>query len=260
MNRRRLLVGTGLLGLAAMPLVSKAARISAKPIKEYPFTLGVASGDPWPDGFVLWTRLAPRPLEPGFGLEPASYPVEWEVATDSSFRRGRLSGTTVATPEWGHSVHVELNGLAPSTRYWYRFTAGGHRSEAGTVITAPVSMSDVSRLRIGVAGCQNYEHGFFTAYRHMAEAQLDAIFHYGDYIYEAKQGRRTEIPVVREHIGDEPIDVGSYRLRYALYKSDRDLQAAHASTAFLMTYDDHEIDNNWANDRDENGTDPAVFM
>ena len=260
MNRRHLLVGAGVLGVAALPSFSKAARLNSKKLKEYPFTLGVASGDPWPDGFVLWTRLAPRLLELGFGLEPASYPVEWEVATDPAFRHGRLSGTTVATSEWGHSVHVELSGLAPSTRYWYRFMAAGHRSTVGTVVTAPLAMSDVSRLRIGVAGCQNYEHGFFTAYRYMAEAQLDAIFHYGDYIYEAKQGRRTEIPVVREHIGDEPMNVEGYRLRYALYKSDLDLQAAHASTAFLMTYDDHEIDNNWANDLDEMCTYPAVFL
>jgi alkaline phosphatase D len=262
MNRRDLLVGTGLLGMTAISSVSRTAstRISSGKIKEFPFTLGVASGDPWPDGFVIWTRLAPRPFERYFGLDPVSVTVEWEVAADPAFRRDRVTGIAMAKPELGHSVHVEMTGLKPATRYWYRFTAAGHRSATGTVVTAPALMSDVANLRIGVAGCQNYEHGFYTAYRYMAEAQLDAIFHYGDYIYEAKQGRRTEVPVVREHIGEEPTDLVGYRLRYALYKSDPDLQAAHASTAFLTTFDDHELDNNWANDRDENGSDPTVFM
>lgn len=260
MNRRQLMIGASLVGVMGASTRVRVAHGDAAAFKEYPFTLGVASGDPWPDGFVIWTRLAPRPLEPGFGLPPVAQSVAWEVATDPSFRRGRLAGSTQAEPESGHSVHVELTGLAPATRYWYRFTAGGHRSATGTVMTAPAVMSDVSCLRIGVAGCQNYEHGFFTAYRHMASAELDAIFHYGDYIYEMRQGRRTEIPVVREHIGEEPTDLAGYRLRYALYKSDPDLQAAHASTAFLMSYDDHEIDNNWAGDRDENGSDPGQFL
>jgi alkaline phosphatase D len=256
-DRRRVLLGVGALGL----LGAKAAIGSAGPMREYPFTLGVASGDPWPDGFVIWTRLAPRPLDPDFGMSAGIHEVRWEIAGNPRFSgRPVIRGKTIARPEWGHSVHVELAGLSANTRYWYRFIVDGHVSTVGTARTAPLAMSDVDRLRIGVAGCQNYEHGYFTAYKFMAEAELDAIFHYGDYIYEMRQGRRTEIPVVREHIGAEPTDLAGYRLRHSLYKTDPDLQRAHSAAPFLMTFDDHEVDNNWAGVHDENGTDPAEFL
>ena len=255
-ERRQLLQSMGALGIG----MAASVPAFAAPVREYPFTLGVASGDPWPDGFVIWTRLAPRPLEPGSGMPSAIFPVRWEVATDATFQTIVRKGTGKALPELGHSIHVELAGLEPARPYWYRFLIDGHVSTTGKARTAPMGMSAVSQLRIGVAGCQNYEHGYYTAYRFMAQEDFDAIFHYGDYIYEGAAGRRGDIPVVRDHIGPEPTRLDDYRLRYALYKSDPDLQAAHASAPFLMTYDDHEIDNNWAADKDQDGTDPARFL
>ncbi|MCA3699160.1 MAG: alkaline phosphatase D family protein [Brevundimonas sp.] len=255
-DRRLVVGGLGALGFA--PVTSALA--FAEPLTDNPFTLGVASGDPWPDGFVLWTRLAPRPLEPGYGMPPAIYEVVWELADDEGFRSVVQRGTAPAVPEWGHSVHVDVEGLSPARQYWYRFRIDGHASTTGTVRTAPAGGVAAERLRIGAAGCQNYEHGYFTAYKYMAAEGLDAIFHYGDYLYEGAQGRRTEIPMIREHLDAEPVDIDSYRRRYAQYKLDPDLQAAHASAAFLMTYDDHEVDNNWAGPYDQDGTDPAMFL
>lgn len=255
-ERRQMLAAMGFLGAGVVTSVPAFAA----PVRDYPFTLGVASGDPWPDGFVIWTRLAPKPLEPGSGMSQAIHQVQWEVATDDRFKSIIRSGSADALPELGHSVHVELAGLEPARRYWYRFRIDGHVSRVGTVKTAPAAGITPDQLRIGVAGCQNYEHGFFTAYGYMAGEHFDAIFHYGDYIYESAQGRRNDIPLVREHIGPEPVRVEDYRLRYALYKLDPDLQAAHASAAFMMTYDDHEVDNNWAGDHDQDGTDPAKFL
>lgn len=255
-DRRRMLASMGLLGAGTVLSVPTFAN----PLKDYPFTLGVASGDPWPDGFVIWTRLAPQPLRPGSGMPSTIHSVAWEVADDERFRNVVRKGTANALPELGHSVHVDLEGLQPARPYWYRFTIDGHSSPIGKVRTAPLAGSAAEGVRIGVAGCQNYEHGFFTAYRYMAGEDFDAIFHYGDYIYEGAQGKRGDIPVVREHVGPEPVRIEDYRQRYALYKLDPDLQVAHASTAFLMTYDDHEIDNNWARDKDQDGTDPAIFL
>jgi len=254
-DRRALLVSAGSIALAGPAPIAFAQSMTTDP-----FTLGVAAGDPWPDGFVIWTRLAPRPLELGHGLTDVSIPVQFEVATDSNFSRLVRSGEALATAQDGHSVHVELSGLEPARPYWYRFRVGRHVSRVGMARTAPAAGARASTIRIGVAGCQNYEHGHFTAYRYMAEEQLDAIFHYGDYIYEGRQGRRSEIAMAREHLGPEPETTEQYRLRYAQYKLDPDLQAAHAACAFLMTYDDHEVDNNWAGDRDESGTDPSKFL
>ena len=255
-HRRELLASMGVFGFVSVAGVPAFAA----PLTDYPFTLGVAAGDPWPDGFVIWTRLAPRPLEPGSGMPATIHAVEWEVAADGRFQTIVRSGTAEALPELGHSVHVDLAGLEPARRYWYRFRIDGHASPVGTARTAPLAGAAMDRLRIGVAGCQNYEHGFFTAYKYMAGEHFDAIFHYGDYIYEGARGNRSDISLVREHVGPEPVRIEDYRLRHALYKLDPDLQAAHASAAFLMSYDDHEIDNNWAADRDQDGTPPEVFL
>lgn len=255
-DRRRMLASMGVLGAGAFTSIPAfASRVT-----DYPFTLGIAAGDPWPDGFVIWTRLAPHPLQPGSGMASAIHSVTWEVADDEGFRNIVRKGTAEALPEMGHSVHVDLAGLQPARPYWYRFSIDGHTSPIGKARTAPLAGAAVDQIRIGVAGCQNYEHGFFTAYKYMAGEDFDAIFHYGDYIYEGAAGRRGDIPLVREHVGPEPVRLDEYRLRHALYKLDPDLQAAHASTAFLMTYDDHEIDNNWAAERDQDGTDPDLFL
>ncbi|MCC2601272.1 alkaline phosphatase D family protein [Sphingopyxis yananensis] len=237
----------------------------AAPLGANPFMLGVASGDPWPDGFVIWTRLAPRPLEEHAGMPAARVPVRWEVAEDMAFSKVVRQGEAMALPELAHSVHVEVAGLRPHRHYWYRFSvAGSDISPIGMTRTAPLATDLIDHMRIGVAGCQHYEMGFFDAWRHLAEEpDLDLIFHYGDYIYEGgatKMGPRPNSwTPVRQHVGDEIYSIDDYRRRYAQYKSDPHLMAAHAACAFAATFDDHEVDNNWASDFDQDGTDPKIF-
>jgi alkaline phosphatase D len=245
-------------GVVAMPLVGR--RALAKPIFDsYPFTVGVASGDPLPDGIVLWTRLAPSPLEGG-GMPMADVDVDWEIARDPRFQSIAQRGTAVARPELGHSVHVEVGGLEPARDYWYRFRAGDEVSRTGRTKTAPPAGAPVDRVRFAVCGCNNYEQGWFTAFRRIAEEQFDFVFHTGDYIYEGRaSGGRNDL-VVRQHNGHEPYTLVDYRNRYALYKMDRDLLAAHASAPWIVTWDDHEVDNNYAGEFDEHGTPPEIFL
>ncbi|PRC48083.1 alkaline phosphatase, partial [Mycobacterium sp. ITM-2017-0098] len=187
---------------------------------------GVASGDPTPDGVVLWTRLAPRPLaDDGLGGMPARVvDVEWEVASDEQFRRVEQRGVTAATPESAHAVHVELGGLQSGAEYFYRFRADGFLSLAGRTRTAPAPTA-LTPLTMCVASCSNFEQGWFTAYRRLAEEQPDLVVHLGDYQYE--YGPRDG--GVRAHAGLETVTLANYRQRYAQYKTDPDLQAAHAA-------------------------------
>jgi alkaline phosphatase D len=262
MERRDVIKAAGGLalfaGFAPLPL-------QARPLGANPFTLGVASGDPWPDGFVIWTRLAPRPLDEHGGMPASLFPVTWEVSEDEAFSRVVRKGEAIARPELAHSVHVEVDGLKPHRVYWYRFAVpGSDVSPVGRARTAPASTDLIQRLRVGVGGCQHYEMGYFGAWRHLAqEPDLDLIFHYGDYIYEGKAGQIGVRPdgtrIVREHAGEEIYSIDDYRRRYAQYKSDPDLQAAHAACAFAASFDDHEVDNNFAGDIDENGTAPELF-
>lgn len=230
--------------LAALsPAVSRA--VWASPVfAAYPFSLGIASGDPLPDGVVIWTRIAPDPLHGG-GMPMQTVPVGWEVARDDRFRDIAIRGEALARPELGHSVHVEVGGLAPGRPYWYRFTVGREISPVGRTKTAPASDAMPAMLRFVNAGCQRYDDGYFTAFAHLAREELDFVFHYGDYIYEYRNQPTAAAPV-REVPGDEIYTIVDYRNRYALYKRDRDLQAAHAAHPFLSSYDDHEVDNNWA--------------
>jgi alkaline phosphatase D len=250
LSRRGLLRGAG--GLAALAAMAPAARPGlAQPVfRSFPFTLGVASGDPAPDGFVIWTRLAPEPLLPDGGMVRAALPVGWEVAEDQRFTRIAASGTALARPELAHAVHVEVAGLAPGRPWFYRFRAGTEMSATGRARTAPAPGAATDRLRFAFAGCQHYEHGFFSAWRHIAaETELDFVFHYGDYIYEYRgraPGQPGWGPRVRQHLGEETIALPDYRQRHAQYRLDADLQAAHAAHPFLVSYDDHEVDNNWA--------------
>lgn len=264
-DRRKFLLGAGSLAILAG---LQPGRLWAAPtFQAYPFALGVASGDPLPDGFVIWTRLAPEPLAENAGMPMLTVPVRWEVAEDERFDRIVRGGEALARPELGHSVHVEVDGLRSHRPYWYRFhVAGLAASAAGRARTAPQAGAAVERLRIGVAGCQHWEAGHYTAYRHLGEeAELDAVFHYGDYIYEGKGKAVDGIvdaagnPVVRRHAGDEIYTLHDYRRRYAQYKTDPDLQAAHAAAAFLSSWDDHEIDNNWTSSDDQDGTPPEIF-
>ena len=209
-----------------------------------PFALGVASGDPSPDGFVLWTRLAPDPLNGG-GLS-GDVGVRWEVAGDEGFRQLVQSGTATAPAELAHSVHVEVTGLEADRWYWYRFLAGDAVSTAGRARTMPTPESMPERLSLAFASCQHYETGFYTAYEHMAAEHPDLVFHLGDYIYEGPAR-----PRIRAHRGEELASLEDYRNRYALYRSDPDLQLAHAACPWIVTWDDHEVDNNYAADISE---------
>ncbi|UZK67682.1 alkaline phosphatase D family protein [Sphingomonas sp. M1-B02] len=221
----------------------------------YPFTLGVASGDPRPDGVVLWTRLAPDPLASHGGMDPVAVPVRWEISADESFRAPR-SGTIVAEPAWGHSVHAEIEGLAPDRTYFYRFIAGGVASPVGRTRTAPAADAMPGRLRIAFASCQHYEAGHYAAYRHMVADEPDLIIFLGDYIYEGKPGDRG----VRRHQNAEPRDLAGYRARYATYKGDPLLQAAHHAAPWVMTWDDHEVEDNYGGDSNKFQHDPAAFL
>jgi alkaline phosphatase D len=259
LKRRVVLVG----GLATGSLLGMRGTASASVpsyIRKNPFTLGVASGDPSHDGFVLWTRLAPEPLnDDGLGGMPNTVvPVSWQVATDERFRRIVASGTVPARPESAHSVHVELTGLEPGRDYWYRFRVGPHLSRVGRTRTAPAPHVLVSRLHMAFTSCQHYEEGYYSAYRGLANDMPDLVLHLGDYQYEyaGVEGRP------RFHLGPETTTLANYRQRYAQYKTDEDLQAAHAAAPWLVVFDDHEVDNNWADEtpQDPDLQPPEVFL
>lgn len=244
--------------LAALPWTRPAvARVSRVRLKADPFTLGVASGDPDPRGFVIWTRLAPAPFEPLGGLRPEPIEVLWEVAEDEAMKRVVASGKTLAMPQLGHSVHVELTQLRPDRWYWYRFRTADAASPVGRARTMPRRDVLPERLRFAMTSCQNFEQGLYTAYQQMAEDQLDLVFHLGDYIYEYA-GRDNR---VRKHIGQEIESLDDYRIRLAQYRSDELLQRMHAACPWFVTWDDHEFDNNYADQiSEEEGIDPVKFL
>jgi alkaline phosphatase D len=255
-SRRELLARLASLGILSMTPARSLRAADRVKFQTDPFTLGVASGYPTAQTIVLWTRLAPVPLAPRGGLPAEVFPVEWELAADEAFRDVIRSGTAYADPDWAHSVHVEVTGLEPARPYWYRFVAGDVRSPVGRTRTAPRRDDAVARLRLAVASCQQYEHGYYAAYRHMCTDELDLVVHVGDYIYEASWGESG----VRSHGTHECYTLDDYRARYALYRSDRDLQAAHAACPWLVTWDDHEVDNDYADDVSEQDDDPQAFL
>jgi alkaline phosphatase D len=242
--------GTSLVGLLDS---TSAAGASPRPtLPGPPFTLGVASGEPTHNGVVLWTRLAPNPLVPGGGMPPERVRVDWEVAADDSFRRVVRHGRELAVPEDAHSVHVDLTGLRPDATYWYRFRAAGEISPIGRTRTAPHPGQRPHRVRFATASCQNYQDGYYVAHRALADEDLAFVAFLGDYIYEG----RPSATALRQHDGvGEPVTLDDYRGRHARYRSDLDLQACHAAFPWIVTPDDHEIDNNWA---DEIPQDPDV--
>lgn len=241
LKRRNLLIGAG--GLAGFAIASQFSdKVLAQPrFSSYPFTLGVASGDPLPNGVILWTRLAPDPIKGG-GMPQQNVLVKWQVATDPNMRKVLRQGTTVASPELAHSVHVDVRGLEPDRWYWYQFQAGNEISPVGRTRTAPAKNAYVNQLNFAFASCQEYQSGFYTAYKFMAQEDLNFVVHLGDYIYEG--GINTTR--VRQHNSPEIITLEDYRNRHALYKTDPDLQATHAAFPWIVTWDDHEVDNNWA--------------
>lgn len=256
-RRRSFIAGSASLALAA--LTKGHAWGAAKSIPKftsYPFTLGVASGDPTADGVVLWTRLAPEALVGG-GMDPSPVEVSWQISEDEGMTKVVRQGKITATPEWGHSVHVEVDGLRPDRWYWYQFKAGGEVSPRGRTRTFPVATSLPERLKFAFASCQHYETGLFTAYDHMVQEDLDLVVHLGDYIYEYAGADKR----VRKHTGPETTTLVGYRNRYAQYRSDPALQAMHAAAPWLVTWDDHEFDNNCAGDvSEEKEVTPENFL
>jgi alkaline phosphatase D len=247
LGRRQFLAGALAFGATgALPPIARRAGAQARFVSP-PFTLGVASGYPLPTGVVLWTRLAPSPLQPGGGMSPDVVTVDWEIATDERMSQVVQRGTAPATPEWAHSVHVEVEGLQPGRWYWYRFRAGGEVSAVGRTRTAPAFDAAVDRLRFAFGSCQHYEQGYYGAYHRMLADDLDLIAFLGDYIYESSWGRDH----VRRHGAPEPHTLDDYRVRHALHKTDADLQAAHAACPWIVTWDDHEVSNDYADDRSE---------
>lgn len=249
-TRRQILSGLSALSLSACATASAPTTMSLGASSEkgldYLFTLGVASGDPVSDGFVLWTRLAPMPLAEDGGLS-APVNVTWQVAEDENFARVIKAGQTIANEQWAHSVHVEVQGLQPLRQYFYRFIANGQNSPTGRAKTAPMFGAPVDSLRFGIASCQHYEQGFFNAYNDMVAQDPDLIVHLGDYIYESSWG-----PQVRRQATTEAITLTDYRRLHAQYKTDPALQAAHAHAPWLFIWDDHEVVNDYANLNDEN--------
>ncbi|MFJ7147728.1 alkaline phosphatase D family protein [Streptomyces sp. NPDC100445] len=243
-RRRFLTAGAAVLGAAASAQLwlPGTARAAGAPLPDGVFTLGVGSGDPLPDGIVLWTRLAPDPLAGG-GMPDAVFPVEWEIAEDERFRRTVRRGTAQAGPELGHSVHVDVRGLRPDRAYWYRFRAGDQLSPTGRTRTAPHPHRRGGSLRVALASCQNWQHGYFTPYADMLAQDPDFVLFVGDYIYESAPSATA----VRRHEGKgEPYTLTQYRNRYAQYRTDPDLAAMQANAPWVVTFDDHEVDNDWA--------------
>ncbi|MDR7302549.1 alkaline phosphatase D family protein [Haloactinomyces albus] len=249
-NRRAVLLGgaaaLGATAVGAPALADNLGRRGAGTGRlADPFTLGVASGDPLPSGVVLWTRLAPEPTaEDGRGGMPdKAIPVHWEVAEDENFKEVVQRGKTEAVPELGHSVHVEVEGLRPGAEYFYRFRTRGEVSPAGRTRTAPAP-GTLGELTMCFASCSHYGAGYFTAYRRMAEEEPGLILHLGDYQYEYPASEDD----VRTVLGPETRTLANYRQRHAQYKTDQDLQLAHSIAPWLVIWDDHEAENNWADE------------
>lgn len=245
--------------LAAIPGLAGCEEAAAKrvPLAADPFTLGVASGDPDATGFVLWTRLAPQPLTPDGGMPNDAVAVQWEVAEDDAMKTVVKHGNVTASPLLAHSVHVEVSGLKPDRWYWYRFRTGDAESPVGRTRTLPEPGATPSQLRFAFASCQHYEAGLYTAYEFMAKDDPDLVFHLGDYIYEGA-GREG---AVRRHAGKKLLTLADYRIRHSQYRADPLLHGMHARCPWFVTWDDHEVENNYANgiSQDKNA-DPVEFL
>jgi alkaline phosphatase D len=234
MNRRDFLTA------GALVLGTGVPRLLAQPkFRDNPFTLGVASGDPWPDSVVLWTRLMQSEMP------HAAIPVRWRVAHDEKMTRIVREDTSLAEPEWAHSVHVEVRGLEPDRWYWYQFDAGGPHGRAlspvGRTKTAPARASHPARFTFAFVSCQKYETGYYTAIDHLCEEDLSLVIHVGDYIYEKGPAK-----AIREMPLKTSVTLEDYRARYAFYKADPSLQEVHRRFPFIVTPDDHEVANNYA--------------
>ncbi len=227
---------------------------AAQRLHSQPFAWGVASSSPHNDGMVLWTRLAPAALPAPSGLAT----VRWELAHDEHFRRPVRSGQATALPELGHSVHVELTGLPSDRWYFYRFTLGDATSPTGRTRTLAAPGAQVQHFRFAFASCQRWEHGYYAAWRHLCAEQPDAVVFLGDYIYEYASDRTPAAALARSHTLRHARSLADYRDRYALHRSDPALQAAHALCPWIVTWDDHEVENDYAGVQGQE--DPLDFL
>jgi alkaline phosphatase D len=245
-TRRRFLTGALVAG-AAVPVLGAWGPPACEPPPLPPnlpdglFALGVASGDPLPRSVILWTRLAPAPLADG-GMPADPVPVRWEVSEDEDFRKVVRDGLAVAEARWAHSVHVDADRLKPNRWYFYRFIVGDQVSPVGRTRTAPRAGRPVDSLRFLFASCQNWQSGYWPLWAHAPNDEPDVVLHLGDYIYEGG----ISASGVRRHNSGEIRDLAAYRNRYGLYKGDPALQAAHAACPWIVTWDDHEVENNYA--------------
>ena len=246
--------------LAAQSVLSapntRLPRIANPRFGHDPFALGVASGQPRPQSVVLWTRLMADPAHPGAELPPALLPITWQVADDEGFSRIVRSGTVLADPAQAHSVRVRVDHLRPARPYFYRFLVGGVASPVGRTRTAPDENADVARLRLALASCQHYEHGWFTAHREIAGLDLDAVLFVGDYIYDSSRRRYR----LRSHEAELPTTLDEFRARHVTYKRDPDLQACHAAHPWILVWDDHEVRNDYAGEVGDDEQSPAAFL
>jgi alkaline phosphatase D len=262
-NRRRLLrgaAGAGLM-LVTSPGVLRHAAAQSWSLGD-PFSLGVASGAPRTDGFVLWTRLAPEPLSvdpsaPG-GMRGGDVKIGYEIATDPALHTIVRQGDATAEAAYAYSVHLDVRGLEAGRPYWYRFTSGDAASRVGRATTLPPPGTAIERMRFGFVSCANYEHGYFSGYRHLADENPEFVVFLGDYIYENIDEKR---PTVRRHSdGVEATTLPTYRNRYAQYRLDQDLQRLHAEVPAVATWDDHEVQNDYAGKWSEHFEDPELFL
>jgi alkaline phosphatase D len=236
-GRRRFLGNLSLITLSAAGCRSwRRPRFASSP-----FSLGIASGEPTPTGVVLWTRLAPDPLHGG-GLPEERIEVDWQIARDDRLRQIVQRGRALAQPEFAHSVHVEVEGLEPDREYWYQFHVGNDSSPIGRTRTLPSTNQAIESISFAFVSCQHYEQGYYTSLDHLSREDVRFVIHLGDYIYEGP----TDTNEVRQHVGGETETLVDYRNRYAQYKTDLFLQAAHATCPWIVTWDDHEVDNNYA--------------
>ena len=261
-TRRRLITAAlgGFGGLAAPRLMRVAAAQNWR--SGNPFSLGVAAGAPRPDGFVLWTRLAPEPLSsnpqtPG-GMSGGDVTTRYEIADDPGMNKIVRHGSATAEQAFAYSVHLDVAGLQPGRPYWYRFLSGDAVSSTGRAMTLPAAEATLGKTRFGFVSCSNYEHGYFSAYRHLTAENPDFVLFLGDYIYETIEEHRR---IVRRHSdGVEASTLPTYRNRYAQYRLDPDLQSLHAQVPAIVTWDDHEVQNDYADQWSQYFDDPAQFL
>ena len=227
--------------LASAP-VSFSLSMAQSPLRHNPFTLGVASGSPNHHSVVLWTRLMPDAVSGNSQFAASDVSVQWEVADDEGFKVNRRSGQVVALAALAHSVHLELDQLQSDRWYYYRFQIGDAQSTVGRTRTLPHPEAMVQKLRVAYASCQRWEHGYFSAYDHMCQENLDLVLFLGDYIYEYAGAANA----VRLPSGGWVNSLSDYRDRYALHRSEKGLQAMHAQCPWLITWDDHEVSNDYA--------------